>query len=69
MISALEKHARMAQAAVDFAREKGRGQLFTQAMVVLTEATRALDHVRQVRSSQPTRSQRGAAVPPSRADA
>ena len=52
VLSALEKHARMAQAAVDFAREKGRGQLFTQAMVVLTEATRALDHVKKEHHKQ-----------------
>jgi hypothetical protein len=47
LIRALEKHARMAQAAVDFAREKKRGQLFNEAMFVLEEALRALDHVRQ----------------------
>jgi len=47
LIRALEKHARMAQAAVDFAREKQRGQLFAEAMYVLEEALQALDHVRQ----------------------
>jgi hypothetical protein len=47
VISALEKHARMAQAAVDFAREQRRGKLFTESMVVLDEAQRALDHTRR----------------------
>ena len=47
LIRALEKHARMAQAAVDFAREKGRGQLFAEAMYVLDEAQRALEHIKQ----------------------
>jgi len=47
VLSALEKHARMAQAAVNFAREKGRGKLFSEAMMVLTEAELALLHVQK----------------------
>lgn len=46
LIRALEKHCRMAQAAVSFAREQGRGQLYAQAIVVLDEAQRALEHLK-----------------------
>ena len=69
VLSALEKHARMAQAAVTFARDKGRGTLFTQAMQVLTEAETALAHVRreQAKSNPPPTRAGGAPVPPSRA--
>jgi len=47
VISALEKHVRMCQSAVDFARQQQRGKLFTEAMYILDEAQRALTHVRQ----------------------
>jgi hypothetical protein len=54
VIRALEKHVRMAQAAVNFAREKRRGQLFAEAMYVLDEAQRALDHVKEEQKCRPT---------------
>ena len=44
LLSALQKHERMAQAAVDFAREHQRGELFMQAFSVLDEAIRARQH-------------------------
>ena len=47
LIRALEKHVRMAQAAVDFARDKRRGKLFSDSMYVLDEAQRALEHIKQ----------------------
>jgi len=47
LIRALEKHARMAQAAVNFAREKQKGKMFAEAMYVLDEAQRALDHIKE----------------------
>lgn len=47
IIAALEKHVRMAQAAVDFGREQQKGAFFLDALKVLEEATRALEHVRR----------------------
>jgi len=49
ILSALEKHERMAQAAVNFARENGKGALFVDAMSVLDEAIRAKRHVVKMR--------------------
>jgi hypothetical protein len=49
IIRALEKHARMAQQAADFARQQQRGELYAQAMLVLVEAERALTHAKQQR--------------------
>lgn len=48
ILSALEKHERMAQAAVNFAREHGKGELFVDAMSVLDEAIRAKEHVEKM---------------------
>ena len=45
VVSALEKHCRMAQAAVSFARQQRRGQLYVEAMQVLAEANGALASV------------------------
>lgn len=47
ILRALEKHVRMAQAAVDFARQNRKGQMFSDSMYVLDEAQRALDHVKE----------------------
>lgn len=44
LLSALQKHERMAQAAVNFAREHQKGEMFVQAMSVLDEAIRARQH-------------------------
>jgi len=49
ILSALQKHERMAQAAVNFAREHGKGALFMDAMNVLDEAIRARKHVEKMR--------------------
>jgi hypothetical protein len=49
ILSALSKHERMAQAAVNFARENGKGVLFVDAMSVLDEAIRAKRHVEKMR--------------------
>lgn len=49
ILRALEKHERMAQAAVNFARENKKGQLFIDAMSVLDEAIRARDHVEKMK--------------------
>lgn len=48
ILSALEKHERMAQAAVNFARENGKGKLFLDAMSVLDEAIRARKHLEKM---------------------
>lgn len=48
ILSALEKHERMAQNAVNFAREHGKGSLFVDAMSVLDEAVRARKHVEKM---------------------
>jgi hypothetical protein len=48
ILSALSKHERMAQAAVDFAREHGKGELFVDAFSVLEEAIRAKRHVEKM---------------------
>lgn len=47
IIRALEKHCRMAQAAVDFARAQKRGKLFAESMYVLEEAQRAIEHIKE----------------------
>lgn len=49
ILSALEKHERMAQQAVNFAREHRKGDLFIDAMSVLDEAVRAKRHVEKMR--------------------
>lgn len=49
ILSALEKHERMAQQAVNFAREHKKGELFVDAMSVLDEAIRAREHVERMR--------------------
>lgn len=49
ILRALEKHERMAQAAVDFAREHRKGTLFTDAFSVLEEAIRARRHVEKMK--------------------
>ena len=54
LIRALEKHCRMAQAAVNFAREKQRGQLFAESMYVLDEAQRALEHIKEEQANERT---------------
>jgi hypothetical protein len=55
ILSALEKHVRMAQAAVDFARANNRGELFGEAMLVLVEAERAKSHVEKERDNAAAR--------------
>ena len=47
LIRALEKHCKISQKAVDFARAQKRGQLFAEAMYVLDEAQRALEHIKE----------------------
>jgi hypothetical protein len=49
ILSALRKHERMAQAAVDFARNHQKGELFVDAFSVLEEAIRARHHVEKMR--------------------
>lgn len=49
ILSALGKHERMAQAAVNFARANKKGQLFIDAMSVLDEAIRAKAHVEKMK--------------------
>jgi hypothetical protein len=46
LIRALEKHVKISQAAVTFAREHKRGRLFAESMYVLDEAQRALQHIK-----------------------
>lgn len=48
ILSALKKHERMAQAAVDFARNNRKGELFVDAFSVLEEAIRARHHVEKM---------------------
>jgi hypothetical protein len=47
LLRALEKHCKISQAAVDFARQHKRGQLFAESLYVLDEAQRALAHVKE----------------------
>lgn len=54
LIRALEKHCRMAQAAVNFARQHQRGQMFAESMYVLDEAQRALEHVKEKQANART---------------
>lgn len=46
LLRALEKHARMAQQAVNFARENRKGAMFRDGVVILDEAQKAIDHLK-----------------------
>jgi hypothetical protein len=49
VIRALERHCRMTQQAVNFAREQHKGSLYAYSLSTLQEAQRALDHVKRER--------------------